>query len=391
MRDLISGLVRGYAEGMDRNREQLQSEELKKLQIKLFKHDLDQKEQTQNALGQLTKALSTGAMPSQLEGTSLADGLQGPTRPAPPSKPMSLTDLLANPEGQGLALQAGMKPTEIRHFQQPNVLELLQKLGVTPNTSAPTPGAIGAPPNASPGPGGLDFTGLKLGPDGQLMPDFSKAKYKTEVDSPDGKSKIQLDEYGRVIGQRLLAPAEIKPPEQTKGQNAVDTEFAKDYAEFKAAGGYTDVQKGLSQLKGASAALEKGGITGPFKGNTPDAIRAFTNPDALAVRDAVHEVVQRNMKLVLGAQFTQKEGEMLMARAFNERLSDAENKKRVDRLMQQMQTAALAKQEAANYFEKNGTLTGFKGKLWTAADFLQNEKPSLNLNKKNKVVDFNDL
>ena len=176
-----------------------------------------------------------------------------------------------------------------------------------------------------------------------------------------------------------MAPSERKPPEQTGGQKATDSKFADEYVAFKAAGGYADVEKSLMQLEEAKAELEKGGLTGPVRGNTPDLVRQFTNPKSLAVRDTVEEVVQRNLRLVLGAQFTEKEGDRLIARAYNEKMSDAENVKRVGRLIEQIKTAALAKQEAIDYFEKNGgTLTGFKGKLWTMADFSPDkEKPSL--------------
>ena len=89
----------------------------------------------------------------------------------------------------------------------------------------------------------------------------------------------------------------------------------------------------------------------------------------MSIQQGVEEVVQRNLRLVLGAQFTEKEGERLISRAFDPSLSEKENKKRVDRLLNQIEKAANAKQKAAEYFEKHGTLKGFKGTLMTMQDF----------------------
>lgn len=163
---------------------------------------------------------------------------------------------------------------------------------------------------------------------------------------------------------------------QLASQQAVDKEFAKDFVAFNASGGSADIEKQIDQLENAKTILKKGNVTGPTLGSVPDVIKKFTNPTSIAVREQVEEVVQRNLRLVLGAQFTEKEGERLIARAFNENLSEAENIKRLDRLIKQMKQAARAKQEAGDYFSTNGTLRGFKGKLFTIDDFLKDDDSS---------------
>lgn len=171
-------------------------------------------------------------------------------------------------------------------------------------------------------------------------------------------------------------------PKGTPGQNAVDSAFAKDYAEFVAAGGYADVEKQLGQLRGAAKSLETdSSLTGPFVGLVPDAIRNITNPESVAVRDQVMEVVQRNLRMILGPQFTEREGMLLMRRAYNEQQSPAENKKRVERLIKQIQSAAQAKANAGAYFEQHGTLQGWKGKLPSLSDF-NPDVPSLGEGRK---------
>lgn len=168
----------------------------------------------------------------------------------------------------------------------------------------------------------------------------------------------------------LAAKQSMASEKLTKGEEAADRAFAKEYVEFKAAGGYSDVEKQLSQLQQVAGDLGKksNDFTGPVAGLIPDKVRAFTNPDAVAAKDKVQEVAQRNLRLVLGAQFTEKEGERLIARAYNPSLPPEENKRRVDALVKQIRTAAQAKKDASEYFEKHGTLRGWGGKLPTLAD-----------------------
>jgi hypothetical protein len=153
----------------------------------------------------------------------------------------------------------------------------------------------------------------------------------------------------------------------TPGEKALDTAYAKDHVDF-VQGGAADARKGVDQLKGVIGQLEavatgksNTALTGPTVGRLPDAVAAYTNPEAIAARDRVGEIVQRNLKTILGAQFTQKEGDALIARAYNPALGEGENAARLKALLGTMEKALTAKQAAAEYFEANGTLKGFKG------------------------------
>lgn len=164
----------------------------------------------------------------------------------------------------------------------------------------------------------------------------------------------------------------------TEAQKQVDKEFAKDYSEFVAGGGVADARKQVEELKNVSTALEDiDTATGMFVGLVPKIVRDIVTPEGAALQDVVESVVQRNLREILGAQFTEKEGQRLIERAYNPRLDEAENKRRVDRLILQMQEALDAKLEAAEYYEKNGSLKGFKGKLYKSADeFLTEGQPA---------------
>jgi hypothetical protein len=155
----------------------------------------------------------------------------------------------------------------------------------------------------------------------------------------------------------------------TQAQSEVDKKFSQEYADFVAGGGVADVEKQLTQLSGVLGQLETDkSLTGPFRGMLPDTVRSVTNPPAVAAKNAVEEVVQRSLRAVLGAQFTEKEGERLIARAYNPQLSVAENEVRVRRLAEQIQRMAQSKIDAARHYEQYGTLQGWQGRLPSLAD-----------------------
>ena len=206
-----------------------------------------------------------------------------------------------------------------------------------------------------------------------------------------GKGSFEVDSFGRVFNKRT--GEFVKPPAAatsasgvppgvprgaflekvlTPGEKAVDKAFAKDVVAFNAAGGFADTVKQLDQLEAVAKRLEGGeeNLTGPVIGVTAGTtLGDIFFPTAAGVRESVEEVVQRNLRTVLGAQFTQKEGDRLISRAFNPRLSEAENARRVRNLVNQIRTAAQQKAAAVKHFQEFGSLRRFRGKLPTFADF----------------------
>src|SRR3990167_10427440 len=208
----LSGLVRGVADTAKENRDRMEREEFKKVQIKLFKHDLEQKEQVDLAKQQVFKLFQGFQTPTQTDDLGL--GQAQTTGQAPKRK--SLMYILADPEGQMALMQSGMmKPADILESQRPSQSEVLKQFTGS----------------------GMEPSSVKISPKGQIMPELSRPKFKTEVPSGDGMSMIRLDEYGREMGRRPMGPGEKKPLERSKGQTAIDTKFAEEYVAFKAAGG----------------------------------------------------------------------------------------------------------------------------------------------------------
>lgn len=183
----------------------------------------------------------------------------------------------------------------------------------------------------------------------------------------------------------------------TPAQKKVDQEFAKEYNDFIARGGYADVQKNIQQLREVKSQLEQmSSATGPIVGTMGSLpfigkpLRDVLTPTGAAMQDKVEEVVQRNLRLILGAQFTEKEGQRLIERAYNPRLSEEENARRVQALLDQIETAARAKMEAAKYYEQNGTLQGFKGVALGQTQSRQSQSPQEKTTFKTDEIEWAD-
>jgi hypothetical protein len=135
-------------------------------------------------------------------------------------------------------------------------------------------------------------------------------------------------------------------------------------------GGRANALKNISQLEETLSVLESDKkVVGGLIGFTPDAVLALFNQDAIAAKENVQQVVSESLKDILGAQFTEKEGERLMARAYNPKLDAEENAKKVYRLLKQLKIAADTKDQMAKYFQDNN----FSMEGW---NFFENSPPS---------------
>jgi hypothetical protein len=191
-----------------------------------------------------------------------------------------------------------------------------------------------------------------------------------------GGQVVQQSLTSGQIRQAVTQPAKTEINLGPKGvaPKKIDEKFADQFVDWTVGGGFSDVQKSLTQLGSAAQTLEnapEGTITGKLIGKTPSALLDLVNPKAVATKEAVEEVVQRNLRLILGAQFTEKEGERLIARAYNPALGQKENARRIKLLQEQISDAAQAKQDAVEYYNQNGTIYGWKGKIFNnTTDFL---------------------
>ena len=76
-----------------------------------------------------------------------------------------------------------------------------------------------------------------------------------------------------------------------------------------------------------------------------------------------------SLKAILGGQFSEREGELLIQRAFNPSLPEAENIERLTQLINRIQMAESYKKQITAHWEKNGTLDGFSAPKYVEEDF----------------------
>lgn len=173
-----------------------------------------------------------------------------------------------------------------------------------------------------------------------------------------------------------LQEGEIPAPDisnLTKGEIAGDKQFSKVRAKFIENGGFADIEKNLTQLKHAFGVLENNNVSGPLIGMTPDVALSLINPKAIDTRDQIAEVTQRNLRAVLGGQFAQKEGEQLIQRAYDPKLSEDINKRRVSALIMAVEKAAITKAQSMQYFDEHGTLKGYAGTITPSFKDIEND------------------
>lgn len=203
-----------------------------------------------------------------------------------------------------------------------------------------------------------------------LMPE-EEASYIRKVKGAQ-EPTIIMNQQGQQVGDPIQGNVKFLPvtkPNQglTVAQTAVDKAFAKDYADYTAGGGFADTMTQISSLDSVLADLKGGkkNLTGPVISAQPDWTRKRLSPDSMTAQQSVEQSIQRTLRKTLGAQFTEVEGRLFMQRGYDPALSESDNAKKLETTLGQLKIMATAKQQAIDFYEENGTLNGFKGKLYT--------------------------
>tara|TARA_Y200000002_G_scaffold13632_1_gene11012 strand:+ start:5224 stop:6942 length:1719 start_codon:yes stop_codon:yes gene_type:complete len=161
----------------------------------------------------------------------------------------------------------------------------------------------------------------------------------------------------------------------TKSEQAADKTFAKKVGEHKPA----LVQNNKKVMNEIITRLDDEDLTGlsanPLKFFQsmsrlvdPDGslgIAAIFDSTALDAQEKVAGVIQQQLRETLGAQFTQKEGMLLISRAYNPKLDESMNKQRLASWLNVMQLGENYFQQKVNWYNTYGTIAGFDqtGKL----------------------------
>ena len=157
-----------------------------------------------------------------------------------------------------------------------------------------------------------------------------------------------------------------EPVFKSAGPNKkIDEEYQKDVTDWTAGGGASQTRANIQRLQSAIDVLKDPSTvlaSGRAAGLLPDSVRKFfQSPRTASAQAGVESVAQESLRKILGAQFTEKEGEKFLARVFDVKMPEEENARRAELLVRTLENMAETKDRAAEYFRQHGTIQGFSG------------------------------
>jgi len=183
------------------------------------------------------------------------------------------------------------------------------------------------------------------------------------------KMMTDADYKNKMLGiLKQKADAGTKKP--SVGETAVDRAYAAEYAKDVLEGGSSDRASKLANLGEVINSFDTtAGLTGGPTSYLPNIARYVLNPKGLDTQQKVEEAVVSSLRATLGPQFTEAEGKRIINLTYDPKLAPEVNLARVKKLKQKLDLAAQSKEEAKQYYEQHGTLSGYTGKIHTAKDF----------------------
>jgi hypothetical protein len=186
------------------------------------------------------------------------------------------------------------------------------------------------------------------------------------------QQRARLAEYAlKELGKQTGAGNTKSVNPEVQAAQALDRNYVKEHNEF-VGGGAAQAMQGIAQLKDAYNKLTAKGhsdtTSGPYVGTVESipyvgrGIQDIFFPGGSDVRNEIEQTVQRSLRPILGAQFTEREGTNLLNRVFNPRLEEWRNARRLNYLIVQMEEAYKNKKAQADWFQSHHTLYGFKGR-----------------------------
>lgn len=208
--------------------------------------------------------------------------------------------------------------------------------------------------------------------------DTSKRTSTADIDNYNYYQSLNPEEKKVYLQLKRLDEESLEGLEsaKTKGQQGgvvvsplqkkMDEAFANDAIEYLG-GGQAQIEANINNLSDKIRILKSGelNVSGPMVGNIPESAQSFVNPAALSFIGDIRDIVFQSLREKLGAQFTEREGDRLVAAAFDQRLPEAENVKRLERLLKTIEGAASSKEAMIAHYREKGTLDGYEQKALT--------------------------
>lgn len=148
----------------------------------------------------------------------------------------------------------------------------------------------------------------------------------------------------------------------TPGQISLDKKFATT-AESWLSKDSAQVDANIMNLEEKIGIIERGeaDVSGRVIGITPEFLQPFVGQtEAKAFLGDVRDIVFQSLKEKLGAQFTEKEGDRLVAAAYDPSLPEELNAKRLRRLLSVVKTMKVSKDGMVEHWNTTGTLKDYE-------------------------------
>jgi hypothetical protein len=194
--------------------------------------------------------------------------------------------------------------------------------------------------------------------------DSKSGREKTAADIVKTKTDTQktLADIGKVKAETAkITNDKNGKGGMTAGQVEVDKKYADNFNDFTG-GGRVKAMDAISKLKDLKTAMandnglfQAGG--GPISGSLPDALRT---QGSIAQRDNIVSVANSALKATFGGQLSDGERKALANEFYNDKLSNSENLKIIERKIAELENALSTQDKKAQYFQARGSLKGFK-------------------------------
>jgi len=210
----------------------------------------------------------------------------------------------------------------------------------------------------------------------------------------------------------------------TPAQRQVDNAFAGIFAEYELNGGREGAQRNLNVMAEALTKLQaslspeeqaevfnidpnkeperiiqsddRQNYSGPFLGMNPtegtfSLGRRLMNSKSIDMADTIAGVIQQGLRDTLGAQFAEREGALMIRRAYDDNQEEAVNIKRLMPLFNLFKRGVEERNRQADFYRETGSMANYE----TNQDFdlltLDGQKGFLNQLKENLPADQNNF
>ncbi len=176
----------------------------------------------------------------------------------------------------------------------------------------------------------------------------------------------QLDRESAERIAKIRAAQKASKEQRSKFWDAYDTAAAKDLQIYDSTG-KAEAAAGMASLKNAIDALK----SNPDLSGSAKAIAATATGfgEATAIRDSAWQSMITSMRPILGAQFTEREGNSLKKLIYDPKQPASENIRRMTLLMSKLQEIKASKDAASAWAKSNPSMRGFQGSIYDESHF----------------------